>query len=255
MVAPVFNLTVMAGRALVGLSGGTFGTPLNLGTTQPGEKTVLTAGSSQRYDLGALGPIRQMALLYTDLLAGETVTFTASTNADGTGVVWTSGALSPTAQALARPAGYRHFFVSRTDAVSARYINVAITAAANRTGGRLMVGDYIQPEFNSDYQDTSWGYEEPEDPELLDSGVEVLIEREPAPIMEFSLTWLTELEMKNDWEPLARLAHLAVPVLLTRDPSLADPHNGLFYGRLRLTPIVAADFDMYEVQAKMRSMI
>jgi hypothetical protein len=259
VVAPAYNLTVMkpwtpAINASTGLTSGP-----NLLTPQPGEKAALAAAASITLDLGAARDVQQFFLGYTDLAVGaNTVRVRAGNTASmATGVLLDSGAVALDAIAADRPAGYQHWFYHHeAGPVQARYVRFDTTSNTARTAGIVAAGPVVQPEFNADYNDTNWGYEEPDDPELLDSGVEVLTETIPAPVFEFRLTWLSEAEMFRDWEPLGRLAHLGIPVLTTRRPDPHDyRHNGLFWGRLRLTPITAADFDMHEVNGRVRSMV
>lgn len=243
----------------------------NFLTAQPGEKATATltnvwgAGlyyAHTTFDLGSLQLVDQIAILYHDAPPGCFFQVVMDENGDYTGgdAIGT-GVVDLTAEGGAsRPNGYRHGIWNAVGAGIApkRYVVLYIIGPQNTVVniGRVMIGKAVQPEFNTDYGDTSFGYEEADEPELLDSGVEVLYEAVPAPVFQFSLSWGTEAEMNNDWEPLGRLQHEGTPVLVARRP---DPHayrhNGLFYGRLRMRPIVAADFDMYEVQGTVRSMV
>ena len=92
--------------------------------------------------------------------------------------------------------------------------------------------------------------------EVLDSGVEVLYELDAAPYLQFTLDWLTEAEVEESINPLGRLQHEGVPVLVARRP---DPHpylhNALYYGILRVRPTVAVDYDTFETQCTIRGML
>lgn len=278
MVAPAFNLSVLAPYndpswrpSVLGTAGVT--QAANLLTAQPGEKAVLLQdsesggvfSSSVDFDLQTTAAVTdQVAVLYHDFPSTAYAHLYFS-NSSAFDVIIDSVLNVPlTAEGgyannrTLRPLGYRHGLWSRIgQPVTARYLRIVFVTptSADVKVGRVMIGRAIQPEFNSDYGDTSWGYQT-EEPELLDSGVEVLVEHTPAPEMEFRLSWLKESEMQADWEPLSRLAVQGEPVLVCRRP---DPHpyrhSGMFYGRLRLNPIVAADFDMYEVTGKIRSMV
>lgn len=264
MVAPAFNMTVLESREYLITSAVGISNSANLLTPQPGEKATHTAAQATLVlDLRAQMFLNQFALLYASDLTNtalglpNTWRIELSTTSDFTNIVMDTGNITMGAEGYElRPEGYRHAFYHHLSAVQGRYVRLTINGELNRTYGRLMVSRAVQPEYNADYGDTSWGYEEADEPELLDSGVEVLYETTPAPIFQFRLSWLTEEEMNKDWEPLSRLQHKGTPVLVARRP---DPHtwrhNGLYYGRLRLQPIIAADFDMYEVQGKIRSMV
>lgn len=262
----LFNLTV--GRPLSLTSGGnvtavtgfaSVGATSNLFTAQPGEVVAVPTGASSLIlDLGAVTTLRQIALMYTSLVTGDTVRARASLSADGvTSPVCDSGAVAVDALGLLRPDGYRHwFFHNAAGTFAARYIRIDVSVSAARTAGLLLVLNPLQLEYNVDFGSTSWGYEEADDGEILDSGVEVLVERTAAPVLNFTATWVSEAELAAGWEELSRLQHEGVPVLVARRPDVHTArHNGLYYGRLRMIPVVAAEYDMFEVQGRIRSMI
>lgn len=239
--------------------------PDNLKDPQPGIKASIAAGtqaapSQLTIDLGASKAVRQFFLGYYSALGAETWRIEVGPTADFLNLTLDTGWIAARASTTENlePAGYKHAFYHReAGSVSGRYVRISLQHAAVRTAGILAIGNVVQPEFNSDYGDTQWGFEEADDPELLDSGVEVLVERTPTRVFEFRLSWLSQLEMDRDWEPLGRLAVQGSPVLVARDPrsSYSYRHQGLYWGRLRLTPLVAQDFDMYEVNGVIRSMV
>lgn len=272
MVAPAFNLTVLRSYPLTLLPSQTnINSPANALTPQPGEKAVFhqdfafeggTFASTISFDLGSAKDVDQLAVLYHNspdsssyvrVICSNSATFSSAVEVLQFPLTDSGG------ETTDRPLGYRHAFWSRVgQPVTCRYLSVSVVSANQNdvSVGRILAGKAIQPEFNSDYGDTSWGYDEAPDPDLLDSGVEVLYEHTPAPVMSFQLSWVSEVEMNRDWEPLSRLQWTGDPVLVARRPDPhADRHNGLFYGRLRMRPIVAQDFDMYEVQGQIRSMV
>lgn len=255
-----WNLTILKPLDLAVVAGGGFTNPANLQSYQPGEKATLPVGAPfQVYDLGSAQDIRQLALLYTTLDGGDSIRITASNNADGvTAAVLDTGVMVADAVALARPSGYRHFFYHRlAGSQSARYVRVtAAIAGANAYAGRLVVGTPFQPELNANFGDASWGYEELDQPELLDSGVEVLYENDAPPVFQFTLGELSEAEFNASLEPLSRLQHEGVPVLVVRRPDAHTyRHNALYYGLLRMSPPIAVDYDVFEAQCKIRSML
>lgn len=254
-----WNLTVLQPYPATRTTGPVTGDMLL--TRQPGEKAVLGAAATTDFvfDLGSSLPIRQAALLYTSLGAGAQVRITASDNANGlTGAVFDSGFMTLDALALAAPLGYRHFFHHLLGAgPSARYVRVSVVNPNGAAyAGRLVVGNPFQPEYNANLGDAAWGFEEADSPELLDSGVEVLYEGRAAPMFQFTLGWLTEAELEEEWLPLTRLQHEGEPVLVVKRP---DPHtyrhSGLYYGLLRAKPPVAMEFDTYEAEASVRGML
>ena len=254
-----WNLTILdAVPATVETANGWGQTELLL-TSQPGERASMPAGADACVlDLGASVSVRQIALLYTTLEEGDTIRLTASDNADGiTGAVLDSGVMELDEVALARPSGYRHFFYHRVaGSKKARYVRVASNVAATRYAGRLMAGDPWQPENNAIFGETSWGYEEADQDEVLDSGVSVLYEMDPAPIFQFTLDWITEEELNDRADLLSRRQWEGVPVMVMRRP---DPHtnlhNALYYGLLKMAPVVAVDFDTFSVSCSVRSML
>lgn len=258
MVAPAFNLSVMKPLPFVlqEAPAGVLNNYANMIDPQPGVKgSVLLAGYIVLDAGGAVW--RQIFIGYTTANGAQNVRMRASTQPDGiTGTPFDLYAYPGDPEFGGRPSGYRHFLLQAPSARNERYIRLDFANAMDI--GVLAVGPVVQPEYNSDYGETSWGYDEASEPELLDSGVEVLYETTPAPVFNFQLSWLTKTEMERDWEPLARLQHTGTPVIVCRDPSDANGgygHNGIFYGRLRMRPIVAQDFDMYEVQGQIRSMV
>lgn len=251
-----FNLTVLVPAPLVVSASSLVTNPANVLTLQPGEKATTSGAGYTIFDLGAVLPIRQVFVGYTSAVA-QTFRARASLSADGTtAALFDTGASAVDAQALARPLGYRHWFYHHAAGhVNARYVRIDHSATGVDVG-IIEIGRAIQLEYNADYGDTSWGYEEADEPELLDSGVEVIYEATPAPVFNFTATWVTQAEMTADWEELGRLQHEGTPVVVARRPDVhAARHNGLYYGRLRMVPIVAQDFDMYEAQGRIRSMV
>ncbi len=231
----------------------------NLLKAQPGENCGFLSGAGfVVLDMGAVVSLRQVVVLYTSLAGADTIRVRCSTNADGvTSPLFDSTASAIDAQGLARPSGYRHWIYHHlAGVVSARYIRIDFSTAAAFTVGRVFATNPLQLEYNPDFGSTSWGYDEAEEGEILDSGVEVLVERFAAPQLNFTATWVTQTEMDAGWEELGRLQHEGVPVLVVRRPDVhAGRHNAIYYGRLRMVPIVAAEFDMFEVQGRIRSMV
>lgn len=259
MVAPAFNLTVMkplSGVVLGSQTANLMGNTNALTDPQPGVKSPIAGAGYIVLDAGGQA-WQQVFVGYTTANGASNVRMRASTAADGiTSTPFDVTAFPGNPEFGGRPSGYRHFLLQAPNPVNERYIRLDFVNAMDI--GVLAVGAMIQPEYNSDYGETSWGYEEAADPDLLDSGVEVLYDNTPAPVFNFQLSWLTKTEMERDWEPLGRLQHTGTPVIVCRDPSDANGgygHNGIFYGRLRMRPIVAQDFDMYEVQGQIRSMV
>lgn len=259
-----FNLTVGTDRAASGTFTAVTGFASTamlapLLTAQPGEKVVIPTGASSLIiDLGAAVPIRQIALMYTELPAGNTVRARCSLSADGvTSPLFDSTATAIDAQGLARPSGYRHWIYHHAaGSVTARYVRLDFSLGAARAAGRLFITNPLQLEYNVDFGSTSWGYEEADEGEILDSGVEVLVQRTAVPVLNFTATWVTQAEMDAGWEELGRLQHEGTPVLVVRRPDVhAGRHNGIYYGRLRMVPVVAAEYDMFEVQGRIRSMV
>lgn len=253
-----FNLTAGKPLDVTIISSWNFVTTANLLTHQPGEKAVTSneTGFAVDVDLGSARPVRQFALLYTNLTPGvDAINVLVSNNADmssPTDFGWVQ--VDPTT----RPAGYVHAFHHLSAPVTARYVRFAISTASPKVLeiGRLVVLNPLQLEYNPDFGSTSWGYDEADDGEILDSGVEVLVERAAAPVLNFTATWVTQAEMEAGWEELGRLQHEGVPVLVVRRPDPhAGRHNGIYYGRLRMVPVVASEFDMFEVQGRIRSML
>lgn len=240
-------------------SNGWDGSPEDLRSPQPGEKVATTGAATVVLDLGAARPVRQLFAGYTDAQAGDTIRLRGSNSPAMAGILFDSGVgpLWASERASSAPLGYRHGLVHILEAaVAARYWEISLGVPAGREVGIIAIGDVAQPENNADYGETSWGFDEADEGEFLDSGVEVLYEATPAPVFNFTLSWTSQDEMELDWEPLGRLQHEGRPVLSCRRP---DPHpgrhSGLYWGRLRMIPIVAQDFDMYEVQGRVRSMV
>lgn len=257
-----FNLTAGARRGSTVLSsgnlaGGSVGT--NLLTAQPGEVCSFLAGAGfVILDMGAVVSLRQVAVLYTASGAADTVRARCSLSADGvTSPLFDSTASTLGSQAADRPSGYRHWLYHHVaGAVSARYVRIDFSFSTQTSVGVVFLTDPLQLEYNPDFGSTSWGYDESDDGEILESGVEVLVERTAVPVLNFTATWVTQAEMDAGWEELGRLQHEGVPVLVVRRPDAhAARHNGIYYGRLRMVPVVAAEYDMYEVQGRIRSMV
>lgn len=259
----IFNLTVAKALPATIVAGQTtMVNAANLLTLQPGEKASATNATGKvTIDLGAAVDFRQVALLYTshDTVDDYFMIKAGSDPTMVTGVVLNTGIITLPQQALTRPSGQRHHFYHHLAGnVTARYVQITIgnNGVDLVTMGRLFVGSVLQLEYNVDYKETSWGYDEADEGEELESGVEVLVEKMPRPVLNFTATWVTQEEMDAGWEELGRLQYEGTPVLVARRP---DPHsgrhNGLYYGRLRMVPVVAAEFDMFEVQGRIRSMI
>lgn len=245
-------MTVMAPYALTVPAG-----LENLKTAQPGERAAL---SDITVDLGSVQDITQIALLYTDVIAGQSwriaikatspITFDQGTN------VYETGNLDSAPDVTARAdAGYRHMLHVLPAVARGRYVRLVLSSQV--TAGVLAIGKALQVESNADYGDTSWGFEEAPDPDTLDSGVTILEELPAAPYFEFAITWANEAEMELSWNAsFGALQWKRKPVLVIRRP---DPHayrhSGIFWGILRLQPFVASDFDLYEVRGKIRSMV
>lgn len=250
-----FNLTVGEGIPFNITSQGAWTNPGGFHSFQPGDKASTPGGTVLIADLGSPIPVRQIAFLYTNIGAGDSVRFRASLSADGMTSPLIDTSFTPSAQAMKRPSGYRHMFYHHTPgAVTARYLRIETSAAM--TCGRLMFSNPLQLEYNPDFGSTSWGYDEADEGEILESGVEVLVEKLAAPVLNFTATWVSQAEMEAGWEELGRLQHEGVPVLVARRPDAhSGLHNAIYYGRLRMVPIVAAEFDMFEVQGRIRSMV
>ena len=255
-----FNLSVMKPILPLVLQGSSALTNFTFmaADPQPGVKSTFSGVGYVIVDLGANTTIQQVFVGYTTGTSLGQVRARASTTNDGvTAAVFdmTYGGAVP--EFGGRPSGYRHYLFTAAAPVTARYVRVDFSVGMDV--GILAIGPVIQPQFNADYGETSWGYEEADGPDLLDSGVEVLYDTPAAPYLKFQLGWVTEAEMKADWEPLGRLQHEGTPVVVCRDPTQPPlggyGHNATYYGRLRMTPIIAADFDMYEVQGQIRSMV
>jgi hypothetical protein len=261
MVADVFNLTVAPlytynVTAVTGFA--STSVVANLATPQPGETITVPLGiSSIVFDLAAAKTIKQVAFLYSNFTNTNKIRVTGSLNADGiTDFLFDTGQLVVEALALKRPLGQRHWFYDLPSEVVCRYLRVEFDVNGARTLGVAVFSDPLQLEYNVDYGDTSWGYDEADEGEELDSGVEVLVEKAARPVLNFTASWVTQAEMDSGWEELGRLQHEATPVLVARRPDPhAGRHNGLYYGILRMVPIVAAEFDMFEVQGRIRSMV
>lgn len=231
----------------------------NVVSVQPSDRWVATGASAAVIlDLGSVRAVRQIALLYTDLDPADTVNVrasaaTADPAADANPVVNQNVTIAELG-ASADP-GYRHVLLHLPASVQARYVRV--TLPQGHSAGRLVVGDVLQVEYNPDFGSTSWGFEEAPEPETLDSGVDVLEELPARPIFEFQITWASEAEMEVAWnQRLGPLQWKRRPVLVVRRPDAhAYRHTGIFYGVLRLQPFVAAQFDMFEVSGKIRSMV
>lgn len=261
----IFNLTV--GQSLpytvVSSTNMQAGSLANLSTLQPGEKAsslTLAAGNWCRIivDLGASVPIRQIALLYTNFRPSlELVGIDTANALDFSDSIFLGNSYG---DQTTRPSGYVHFLHHHSTTVTARYIAIYVNnlGSTNYTYeiGRLFVSNPLQLEYNPDFGSTSWGYEEADEGEILDSGVEILVERAAAPVLNFTATWVTQAELDAGWEELGRLQHEGTPVLVVRRPDPhAGRHNGIYYGRLRMVPVVAAEYDMFEVQGRIRSML
>lgn len=228
---------------------------------QPSVKANLNAANRYcRIDLAEPRYVRQIALLYTDFQEGDEVRVIGSPLVDLLPPRIDTGYVKPIGQAAMRqPAGYRHIVFHLPCRLKWQHWYIEITptgADLNRSIGRIFVADAFQFEYNPDFGATSWGYEEASDNNQLDSGAEVLVDHAAAPFMNFTASWGTQQEMDRDWPQIGRYQHTGEPLLVTRRP---DPHperhNGIYYGRLRLDPITAADYDMFEVQGRIRSMV
>jgi hypothetical protein len=248
-------MTVMSPAVPATITGTALSLP-NSGTNQPGERVTFRAFQSDTvvYDMGAAVPINQCALLYTDGTAAPTTVVISGSNDNTTYTNIMGQTLDPIA--LAADPGYRHYF-SMFPEVSYRFYKVAVATSVTFTAGRFVVGKALQVESNADYGDTSWGFEEAPEPDTLDSGVTILEELPAAPYFEFAITWVSEAEMEASWNAtFGALQWKRRPVLVVRRPdAYGYRHSGIFWGILRLQPFVAADFDLYEVRGKIRSMV
>lgn len=252
-----FNMTVMRPYDMTLSANGGFDMPGNLLTPQPGERSAMTGaqGGAVKFDLGSARPLQQFALLYTDGDSATNWAVLASNNEDMSNPVINSSAVPLlTDTAASADSGYRHALYHLPAPVTARYVQLQLSKPT--TAGRFVAGLPLQVEYNPDYGATSWGFEEAPEPDTLDSGVTVLEELTPAPYFEFSISWASEAEMELGWQALARCQWRRVPLLVVRRP---DPHayrhSGIFWGVLRLQPFAAAEYDMFEVNGKIRSMV
>ncbi len=267
-----FNLTVLKPYDFQVLAGSeaVANSRFLVATDQPGERWVTPANGYLRIDLFSVRRITQVAVLYTDALrtpftgaaAGDYVSVAYSNDpnfGDGQYTYLPALAVADEAMMDYAPVGYRHFLFNVPAGFNARYlqINFSCPTGQVRSVGRVAVGEAMQVEYNPDYGDTSWGFEEAPEPDTLDSGVTILEELPAAPYFEFGISWASESEMERGWNAtLGPLQWYRKPVLVTRRP---DPHQyrhtGIFWGVLRLQPFVAAQFDMFEVKGKIRSMM
>lgn len=246
--------------AFMSASSGVTGGP-NLATPQPGERATFTGGTQfVLVDMGGPSTVTQLALLYTNLLANESVMFKGANQANFSDEVILGTVTMADAQ-YADP-GYRHALLHLAASATYRYYGVfvlGVAAGQTRSAGVLVLTNALQVEYNADYGDTSWGYEEAPDPDTLDSGVTILEELPAAPYFEFSISWASEAEMEGSWNRyIAPTQWKRRPCLVVRRPDLANNphrHTGIFWGILRLQPFVASEFDLYEVRGKIRSMV
>lgn len=226
-------------------------------TDQPGERWKVTTGSTfvtvNEAGNGQDYPITQVALLYTDMNIAVRLRLVIL---DGSGATVYDGNHDISGDPLTwgAPAGYRHFLLHLPAAVVGSRLRIETNNQF--LVGRVVIANAFQVEYNPDFGDTSWGFEEPPEERTLESGVTILEELPERRVLEFSITWASEEELETQWQRLAPLAHRGKPVMVVRRP---DPypyrHSGIFWGLLRLTPFVAAEFDMFEVKGKIKAMI
>jgi len=260
-----FNMTIMRPPALAYYDGSAGGAGYgNIVTDQPGERAVFTKGGGHmRVDAGRPITVNQIALLYTDLGPGERVEFIGSSVADFATNEPVGSVVMTNEVSNSNDPGYRHMYLNLlNNPKQYRYWQVGVygmNAGLQRSAGRLALGQALQVEYNPDYGATSWGFDEAPEPDTLDSGVSILDELPAAPVFNFSITWATEAEMELWWNrAFGALQWQRRPVLVVRRPDAADNpyrHSGIFWGIMRLQPFVAAQFDMHEVQGKVKSLV
>ena len=118
----------------------------NVVSAQPSDRWAATGASAALIiDLGSVRPVRQVAVLYTDLDPADLVNVRASaTTADPASDANPTINQNVTIAELGVSAdpGYRHVLLHLPAAVQARYVR--ITLPNGRSAGRLVAGDVIR---------------------------------------------------------------------------------------------------------------
>jgi hypothetical protein len=201
----------------------------NLLNERLGRAAGFTTGQFVDFDLGSAKAVDTLALLATNFVVGDTVTWTAGA-APGA-ATYSSGALA----ALASPEGanriHRQHLLHLAAAETWRYWRATIASASARTVGRAVLGKAFEPLEGRDY---GWDYRVVDmgENQRSQTGLDDPVLR--AKVLEYTWLWsgLTKDEAENAAIDLLAYAGTTRDVLFCGDYSAANRHNLIGYGKM-----------------------
>lgn len=212
-------------------------------------------------DLGSISPFNLVAMLYTN--ASSTATWqvrAANTQADLTAAPgYDSGILTHWASPGISDWDRTHAMLS-TGQQSYQWIRIDIVDPANPDGyyqaGRIYISDAIIPSVNISL---GWSLGWEDDSTTQDSlgGKTFVIPRQKRRLLNFSLDFLTEIEMNNDSFSLDRLRGKSKDIFVIKDiDDLSLRHSQSVCGLMKdLSPIIKSKFNIYRKRYAIRELL